>query len=183
MRPLRLNDYPVWLSAHISANPKVNEFDQEKKSKSELTKSEYKKLLRKNEQFRKDKVIYYFGIFEKKTGRLMGYVMFALILRFNVQSGRIAYSLFNNYWKRGYGKEVVDAALGFGFSKLKLHRLEAEIKPNNRASVSLVKSLGFQSEGIRRGAVYYNNKWHDNLVYAILAEDRGMKNTKPTILR
>ena|SRR3990167_1359392 len=113
----------------------------------------------------------------------MGFVLLALVTRFNVQSARISYFIFNNYWKHGYGKEMVNAAVEFAFRRLNLHRLEAEILPGNRASIGLVKSLGFQYEGIRRGAVYFDRKWHDHAIFALLAEDRGLKNCKPKIFR
>lgn len=183
MRFYRLSDYRAWRAAHEAAGPKQNEFDGEKKQAKELTLQEFRKFLARDKGHRRDKVIYHFAVFEKKTGRLMGYVMLALILRFNVQSARISYVLFNNYWKHGFGREIVEAALQFSFRKLKLHRIEAEIQPGNRASLGLVKALGFQPEGVRRGAVYFDHAWHDHLVYALLAEDRGVKNTRPVILR
>ena len=181
VRQLRSSDYPVWYAAYDSMFSRQNEFDLEKKSESELTKQEFLKFLKKNEKFVRNRVVYYFGIFEKKTGRLMGNVMIAIITRFNIQSARVSYGILNNFWKRGYGKEVVSATLDFAFKKLRLHRLEAEILPHNKVSIALVKSLGFQYEGLRRGAIYFDKKWHDHFVYAILAEDCGIKNIKPSI--
>lgn len=181
IRPYLLSDYSAWKSAYEAALPKQNEFDLEKKSPAELKKSEYAKFVKQNAKFRKSEVIHHFGVFEKKTGRLMGFVLLALVMRFNVQSARISYTVFNNYWKRGYGREIADAALGYSFRSLKLHRIEAEILPHNRASIALAKSLGFQSEGIRRGAVYFNRKWNDHSIFAILAEDKGFKAAKPSI--
>jgi ribosomal-protein-alanine N-acetyltransferase len=64
---------------------------------------------------------------------------------------------------------------------LKLHRLEAEILPHNHASVALVRSIGFQFEGVRRGAVFFDREWHDHAVYALLAEDRGIRNMRPSV--
>jgi ribosomal-protein-alanine N-acetyltransferase len=183
LRPYQAGDFPAWKAAHLDALPKQNEFDQDKKTDAELTKAEFKKFLAKNEKYRKEESIYYFGVFERRTGRLMGYVLFALVARFNVQSARISYSVFNNYWKHGYGKEMVDAAVGFAFRTLKLHRLEAEIQPHNRASIALAEGLGFRYEGIRRGAVYFDRKWHDHAIYAILAEDRGVRNPRPSVFR
>ena len=183
MRPLRMSDYEVWRSAHAASMPKQNEYDQEKKTEKELGRPAFAKFVRQNKKYWRDGVIYYFAVFEKKTGRLMGFVLFALIQRFNVQSARISYALLNNFWKRGYGKEIVASAVLHAFRQLKLHRLEAEILPGNRGSIALVKSLGFQSEGLRRGAVYFNREWHDHLVFALLSEDLGARTAKPTILR
>lgn len=181
LRPYKFSDYGAWRSAYSSAFPKQNDFDLEKKSEADLSPAQFKKFLALNQKHEKNGDIYHLGVFERRTGRLMGFVLFALITRFNVQSARISYTVFNNYWKHGYGKEIVGAALQFAFKKLKLHRLEAEILPGNRASIALAKALGFQCEGIRRGAVFFDHKWHDHLVYAILAEDVGVKKMRPSI--
>lgn len=183
MRLYRSSDYVAWKAAYEAMLPKQSEFDEEKKGAKELSRAGFAKFLAKNRKFVRDGVIYHFGAFEKKTGRLVGSVMIALPVRFNVQSARISYAVFNNYWKHGYGKELALAAAVFAFRKLKLHRLEAEIQPHNRISVSVAKAIGFQYEGLRRAAVYFNRKWNDHLVFALLAEDLGMKSAKPSILR
>jgi ribosomal-protein-alanine N-acetyltransferase len=180
-RVYKASDYSRWKSAYESMFPKQNEFDQDQKSHAELTRAAYAKMLAQQERYRKQELIYHFGIFEKKTGRMMGFVLLALVMRFNVQSARISYSIFNNYWKHGYGKEAVQATIDFAFKKLKLHRLEAEILPHNLASVALARGLGFQFEGVRRGAVYFDRRWHDHAVYALLAEDRGARNVRPSV--
>ncbi len=172
-RPLTPADYLAWSNAYDSMFPKQNEFDEEKPK--DLSRAAFLKLLKKNSDFRKRRIIYAYGIFEKKTGRLMGNLWVSLLVRYNVQSARIAYSIFNNYWKRGYGHEVADGAINFAFRKLKLHRLEAEIQAGNRGSIALAKSLGMQYEGVRRKAVYVDGKWLDHQIYAVVAEDRGIK--------
>jgi ribosomal-protein-alanine N-acetyltransferase len=181
LRFYRPADYARWKSAYEAMFPKQSEFDQDQKSHADLSRQAFRKLLAQQERYRKQGLIYHFGVFEKKTGRMMGFVLLALVLRFNVQSARISYAIFNNYWKHGYGKEAVQAAIDFAFRRLKLHRLEAEILPHNHASVALVRGLGFQFEGVRRGAVFFDRKWHDHAVYALLAEDRGFRNVKPSV--
>ena len=183
MRPFQLKDYSVWKAAYTNTFPKQNEFDLEKKSPNESSLKVFKNFVKLNSRYIKQEQIFQFGIFEKQTGRLMGYLLLALIVRFNVQSARISYVILNNYWKHGYGREAVEGLVRFAFHKLKLHRLEVEIEPHNRASIALIKAVGFQPEGIRRGAVYFDRKWHDHVVYAILAEDRGIKNFRPSIFR
>lgn len=181
LRPFEASDYKAWRAAHEAQLPKQNEFDEEKKTAKELSRVQYNKMLKRFRGFLNKGVIYPYAIFEKKTGRQMGFVLISLVIRFNVQSARIAYTIFNNYWKHGYGYEVANASIEYAFRKMKLHRLEAEILPHNRASIALAKSLGMQYEGIRKRAVYFEQKWHDHAVYAITAEDRGIKNTKPRI--
>lgn len=183
MRLLRRADYARWKSAYMHMLPRQNEFDEEAKKSKELGRAEYFTFLKRSEGFRKSGAIYHFGIFEKKTGRLMGFVMISLVLRFNVQSARISYHIFNNYWKHGYATEAVDAAIDYGLRKMKLHRLEAEIEPHNSASVAVARKVGMQFEGLRRKAVYFRGTWHDHAVYAVVAEDRGIRKSKPKIFK
>jgi ribosomal-protein-alanine N-acetyltransferase len=181
VRLYRASDHARWRSAHVVMFPKQSEFDQPEKIEAELSRAAFLKLVAQQERYRKLGLIYHFGIFEKKTGRMMGYVLLALVMRFNVQSARISYAIFNNYWKHGYGKEAVQATIDFAFRRLKLHRLEAEILPHNHASVALVRGLGFRFEGVRRGAVYFDRAWHDHAVYSLLAEDRGIRSVRPSV--
>ncbi|MGZ3694168.1 MAG: GNAT family N-acetyltransferase, partial [Bdellovibrionota bacterium] len=127
LRLYRASDYDVWKSAYMSMEAKRNEFDLEKKTSKELRKPEFLKFVKKNQNLAKEGELYHFGVFEKRTGRLMGFVLLGLVIRYNVQSARLSYTIFNNYWKHGYGREAAEAAIRFGFRKLLLHRLEAEI--------------------------------------------------------
>ncbi|MER2181783.1 MAG: GNAT family N-acetyltransferase, partial [Desemzia incerta] len=40
----------------------------------------------------------------------------------------------NHFWRKGYGKEAVNAALNLAFEKLNYHRIEAHINLDNHAS-------------------------------------------------
>ena len=54
---------------------------------------------------------------------------------------------------------------------MKLHRLEANIQPGNRASKALVKKLGFRREGFSPRYLKINGRWRDHERWAILSED------------
>ncbi|NUM87967.1 MAG: GNAT family N-acetyltransferase [Bdellovibrionales bacterium] len=174
VRPFQAGDYARWKAAYLAQFPKQNEFDEDPKRARELTRLEFAKMLRKHRRFRQDRVIYWYAVVERKTGRLVGQVLLALVERYNVQSARISYFIFNNYWKHGFGHEVADGVVEFAFRRLKLHRLDAEILPGNRASVALARRIGMQPEGVRRRAVYVKGRWRDHLIWAITAEDRGI---------
>ena len=52
-----------------------------------------------------------------------------------------------------------------------LHRLEANIRPENHASRRVVEKLGFREEGIRRRQLHINGAWRDHICYALTLED------------
>jgi ribosomal-protein-alanine N-acetyltransferase len=52
-----------------------------------------------------------------------------------------------------------------------LHRLQADIRPENLRSQRLVERLGFRQEGLLRRYLDIDGDWRDHLSYALLAED------------
>lgn len=52
-----------------------------------------------------------------------------------------------------------------------VHRLEANIQPQNTKSVNLIKKLGFRNEGYSPRYLYLNNQWCDHERWAITSEE------------
>ena len=57
------------------------------------------------------------------------------------------------------------------FGAVGLHRVQADIRPENVPSQRLVERLGFQREGLLRRYLDIDGDWRDHLAYALLAED------------
>ena len=57
------------------------------------------------------------------------------------------------------------------FGELKLHRLEANIQPQNQRSIELAKRSGFRREGYSPRYLKIGGRWRDHERWAILAED------------
>lgn len=68
-------------------------------------------------------------------------------------------------------REALTAVLRLAFGPLRLHRVEANIQPQNRASVELVRSLGFRREGYSRRYLKIGGRWRDHERWALLVED------------
>lgn len=81
------------------------------------------------------------------------------------------------YWvdQRFAGRGVIPTALAMAvdhcFGVVGLHRLEANIRPENDRSRRVVEKLGFREEGLRRRYVHINGEWCDHLCYALTVED------------
>ncbi|HEU5459251.1 MAG TPA: GNAT family protein, partial [Pyrinomonadaceae bacterium] len=67
--------------------------------------------------------------------------------------------------------EAIALMLRYAFTKLKLHRLEANIQPGNIASIALVKRAGFVKEGFSRRYLKIGGRWRDHERWGVLAED------------
>lgn len=72
---------------------------------------------------------------------------------------------------KGYGKKALSMLLDHGFNNLKFHRLEGEVYEYNLVSIRLMEQFGFRLEGRLRQAKQYRGKFHDILVYGLLAEE------------
>jgi [ribosomal protein S5]-alanine N-acetyltransferase len=72
---------------------------------------------------------------------------------------------------KGYMREGMLPLFGFAFGDLGLHRLQANVQPENERSIALVRSTGFTEEGFARRYLQINGQWRDHLMFAVLAED------------
>lgn len=87
--------------------------------------------------------------------------------------GELMYVFRRNAWGQGYATEAARALLDFGFSQLKLHRIHATCRPENRASWRVLEKLGMHNEGRLRQNTWIRGKWCDSYLYAILESDWG----------
>src|SRR5579872_3666303 len=83
----------------------------------------------------------------------------------------IGYIIEPSRQRQGLATEAVSAMLDFCFGELGLHRVQAYIHPDNRASIALVEKFGFQREGLLRDNLRVGDAWRDDLLYALLATD------------
>jgi ribosomal-protein-alanine N-acetyltransferase len=63
--------------------------------------------------------------------------------------------------------EAVSAAIAYGFNTMKLHTIEAQVNPNNEASIGLLKKCGFVQEAYFRENFYFNGNFLDTPVFTL----------------
>ena len=92
----------------------------------------------------------------------------------------IGYELNPNYWNRGYATEAAHAIVDFGFKHFSIHRIWADCVADNVASAHVLEKLGMKLEGRLRDKAYFKDRWWDELIYAILADEwEAHKQTHP----
>lgn len=106
-----------------------------------------------------------------ESGELAGVININEIVRGSFRSGYLGYYAFAPHNGRGYMTTGLRAVVSRAFRQLRLHRLEANIQPNNEASRRLVKRLGFKLEGFSPRYLKIAGKWRDHERWALTAEN------------
>ena len=87
---------------------------------------------------------------------------------FRKEDPQIGYKFDAAFRRMGYASEAIKKVMSLAFYDLHLHRVFARVMPENKPSIYLLESLGFQYEGVERGCFFIQNRWADHLRYAYL---------------
>ena len=103
-------------------------------------------------------------------GELAGVVNVSEIVLGSFCSAHLSYYAFEPHQRRGYMHAGVAAMIQLAFRDHGLHRLEANIQPDNAPSIALVRGLGFELEGYSRRYLKIAGRWRDHERWAIRSE-------------
>ncbi|WP_312018556.1 GNAT family protein [Streptomyces sp. I05A-00742] len=112
-----------------------------------------------------------FVICLRGTGAIVGGVNINNIVRGALRSGTLGYTAYASTTGRGYMTEGLGLVIRLAFGRMELHRLEANIQPDNTASLRLVERLGFRREGYSPAFQFIDGEWRDHERWAITADD------------
>ncbi|NDD13978.1 MAG: N-acetyltransferase [Betaproteobacteria bacterium] len=115
----------------------------------------------------KDKV---FAIWCTQPRQLAGIVELRGVWHENFKNCYIVYYAFEGHEGRGLISQGVRFACRYAFERLRLHRLEANIQPENLASKRLAMNCGFHYEGYSPKMLKYGGKWRDHERWARLRD-------------
>jgi ribosomal-protein-alanine N-acetyltransferase len=104
-------------------------------------------------------------------GRLAGQVTIDNVVRGAMRSGHLGYWIDRAVAGRVMASLAVALVCDHAFGAVGLHRLQADIRPENRPSQRLVQRLGFTQEGLLRRYLDIDGDWRDHLTFSLLAED------------
>ena len=80
------------------------------------------------------------------------------------------YYAFTPHARKGYLREGLELTVRYAFDELDLHRLEANVRPENVASVQLIRSLGFEPRSRSPRYLFFDGDWRDHIGYVRLRE-------------
>lgn len=101
---------------------------------------------------------------------LVGFIDITNIVRGVFQSGYLSYFSVSPHEGQGYMTSGLRLLVEHALTELRLHRLEANIRPENIKSIALVKRTGFAREGYSPRYLKLDGAWRDHERWAILAE-------------
>jgi len=106
-----------------------------------------------------------------EDGAIVGVFTLSQIFRKGFQSAYLGYYGFEPFAGQGYMREGMRLVLRHIFREMKLHRVEANVQPENDRSIQLAKKSGFRREGFSPRYLKIAGRWRDHERWAITAED------------
>jgi ribosomal-protein-alanine N-acetyltransferase len=111
-----------------------------------------------------------FFICDRASGRIAGVINLNCIVRGFFQSAYLGYGVGAPFARQGYMTEGLKLLTRYAFSEMNLHRVEANIQPQNFASIALVRKCGFRKEGFSPRYLKIAGQWRDHERWALLAD-------------
>lgn len=72
---------------------------------------------------------------------------------------------------KGYGAEVLNLLLDYGFNYLNMNNIMLNVKSFNERAIACYKKAGFKECGRRRESYFLNGKYYDDIQMDILARE------------
>lgn len=112
-----------------------------------------------------------FVLEEKATGNVIGQCGYHKWYKDHSRA-EIGYNMSIEELKnKGYMREAIAPIIEYGFTTMKLNRVEAFIHPENEPSVKLVQRLGFTYEGLMREHYCSADVIEDSACYSLLSRE------------
>jgi ribosomal-protein-alanine N-acetyltransferase len=106
------------------------------------------------------------------SARVIGHLRFSQIARAPFCNAMLGYALDSAHEGRGLMREALSAALADVFGpRVALHRVQANVRPENTRSLRLLDGLGFVREGYARQYLFIDGAWRDHVLTALHAPD------------
>ena len=113
-----------------------------------------------------------FLLIRRQDQVLLGAITLDNIRRGPAQSGTVGYWIGEQFSRRGYMREAIQALVHHAFTGLDLSRIEAACLPENAASRGVLEKTGFKYEGVAQSYLQINGRWRNHVLYAALRADR-----------
>ncbi len=170
LRPAVAADFPAWAQLRADSRAFLTPWEPTWPD-DDLTRAAFRRRVRRQfEDIARDES-FAFLIFEMGSDALLGGLTIGGVRRGVAQAATLGYWMGERYAGKGRMTRAVAAATRYGFSTLRLHRIEAACLPENIASMTLLERNGFQREGLARAYLRIDGAWRDHVLYALLERE------------
>ena len=104
----------------------------------------------------------------KNDPKLIGTICFWNIKKEDFRA-EIGFILLPEYHGKGIMDEALRAVIDFGFNTMKLHSIEGNVNPENKASIKLMERNNFVREAYFKDHYFYEGKFLDTAIYSLLS--------------
>ncbi len=108
---------------------------------------------------------------KKGEERIIGTIIFNGIIKGSFQSCYLSYRLDKDELQKGYMQEAIEKGIEIAFKDMGLHRIEANLMPDNKWSIDMLSKLGFENEGFSKKYLKIQGKWEDHIHMVLLNEE------------
>lgn len=165
-----------WAAGHAAAGPPASPYDHAPRPPDQRTRPHFDALLAELARRRSEARPVWFLV-RRSDGQLAGSVTIFDVARGSSHSGFVGYHVFNHLTGQGLATEALGGLIELGFGRgpgcMGLHRLEACVEPDNRASRAVLARCGFRFEGVARRRILQRGAWRDVEIHAMTVEDIG----------
>ena len=170
LRPPHRRDRDAWIRLRTISRAFLEPWEPSW-AEDALSKSAYRRRLRRAVQDQEQDLGCAFFIFHRESDELLGGISLSRVQRGVAQSCSLGYWIGEPYARQGYMTEALRGLLTDCFGPLGFHRIEAACLPDNESSRRLLEKCGFRREGYAHEYLRINGRWHDHLLYALIEKD------------
>lgn len=105
------------------------------------------------------------------NGRLCGQLTIGNVTHGALRSAWIGYWVSSSATGGGVATGALALGLDHCFGPVKLHRVEATVRPENSASRAVLAKVGFREEGLLRRYLDVDGAWRDHVLVALTVEE------------
>ena len=99
---------------------------------------------------------------------IVGVININNIVHGSFLSASLGYYVGATFQGQGYMQAGLTRLIDYAFSTMGLHRLEANIQPDNLRSQDLVRRCGFEYEGLSKNFLFLDGAWRDHQRWCVI---------------
>jgi RimJ/RimL family protein N-acetyltransferase len=106
-----------------------------------------------------------------RNAEIAGVYNLSEIVRGSFQNAYLGYYALVPHARTGAMRAAMPLVFTHAFGELGLHRLQANVQPDNLRSRQLLDATGWREEGFAQRYLRIDGDWRDHVMYAITAEE------------